>query len=381
METAFLLHFYKRVRGLSLLMILILSVSCSSDDSYVSNHSTPEKIADYFYKIEFTDYDWNFANNFIKHCDDAMIGGACTVIRNGDIVGRNLDTPYCEMCCSLVTVPATETRFASIGLSSFLVDITPSVLDKHPESKLIDAIPFAMTDGVNENGVFCAVNTLPVNDLKWKNGNNTDDEDLHFTFLVRYVLDNAESAKHAVELLSHRRLIMSECMREMHALIADESDTFIIEMIDGQMVVLTPKVNIMTNYYLALDHYTPHACGIERYELAKKYYDTCTDFDGMHHLLWMERYSNIYNRDNQPFWYSEFYLDHSMLFGKDITIDTPKEEYDADIDSEIELFKNRRRDKLLNLWFSSHSAVYNIKEKTVKISVQENFDDVYSFAL
>lgn len=95
--------------------------------------------------------------------------------------------------------------------------------------------------------------------------------------MPRFILDNATSAKHAVELLKNRNLTavnkdgvvcdylgVSKMGYELHCMIADKDDTYIIEMMDDYMNIIHSGSNVMTNYYLT--NSTPSGAGLERYE-------------------------------------------------------------------------------------------------------------------
>lgn len=58
----------------------------------------------------------------------------------------------------------------------------------------------------------------------------------------------------------------------------------------------------------------------------------------------MVKYSKMYDRSVDPFWYSEFNGD--VWKGQTITNDTPHEFYEEMIDKQINNYKNRKRSYL-----------------------------------
>ena len=68
--------------------------------------------------------------------------------------------------------------------------------------------------------------------------------------MVRYVLDHARSAGHAVSLLEQANIVGGFGNYGLHWMIADANDTYIVEVINGQLSVSKNKFSYMTNFYL-----------------------------------------------------------------------------------------------------------------------------------
>ena len=143
----------------------------------------------------------------------------------------------------------------------------------------------------------------------------------------RYVLDHAKSAAHGVELLKDMDIYGGYGPCGLHWMLSDEKETYIIECIDGELVARNDTDNIMTyapntpyakhiaktgqtvagKVYEGFPILTPHACGVERYAILKGHYaEGAESAEGMSHLMERVKYTQAYEADTEPFWYTEF---------------------------------------------------------------------------
>ena len=136
----------------------------------------------------------------------------------------------------------------------------------------------------------------------------------------------------------------------------------------------------MTNYYLSVDGYTPHACGIERMDIIKKGYDKAVSVEDMRRLMQSVHYTQAYKKSTKPFWYSEHYL-YDKETGKDYTIDTPKDEMQAHVDKIVEDFSRCTRDEPNGFWETVHSSVYDMDKLTLRVSMHEDYGKYWDFKL
>lgn len=144
------------------LFFRILLCGCAKEKLSTSSvHSEPVKLSEYLYEMTYTDYEPSAILEFLGNIDQIALGGACSVVRNGDFVGRNLDYYYCDMAETVIHVPAAPGRYASVGVASCLTDFTPDLIKKPPDSHYFDVIPYTVVDGINERGVYCSVNLVP----------------------------------------------------------------------------------------------------------------------------------------------------------------------------------------------------------------------------
>ena len=155
---------------------------------------------------------------------------------------------------------------------------------------------------------------------------------------------------------------------EVHFMIADKNETVIVEFINNKLKLIKNE-KIMTNFYLSTP-LTLHSHGIERYNILKKNYNISKNEDGMFKLMKKVFHSKLYN--SNPFWYSEYYYGN-------LTKNTPKTKFNDIIKKEKDKYKNRKRNR--ETWFTTHTAVYNIKNKTLSLLVQEDDSKKYEFDL
>ena len=344
-----------------------------------------EKVSDYLYRVRYAEPDYSAVNDvealsrFFKKRADAGNGKAfaCTAVVNGNIYGRNLDYHIGQYPEVIVWVDGKDGRYASIA-----VGILSNVHYKDMESgKLSDdmkrLLPFMITDGMNEKGVTCNMNYVPY-DVK-NDSTNPKAEELPFMMVNRYILDNAGSAAEAVELLKGRNLVEKPKNLGLHWMIADTKESYVVEIVDNELrVVKNPKA--MTNYYLSVDGYTPHACGIERMDIVNKNYDRANTVEGMRSLLQSVHYTQSYKKSTNPFWYSEHYQ-YDSATGKDYTVNTPKEEMAPLIEKITEKFSHCTRDKPDGFWETVHSSVYDMDKLTLRVSMHEDYGKYWDFKL
>ena len=57
-----------------------------------SSFTTPKKLADYLYYMEYSDYSAD-----LKTGEQVKTGFACSAVRNGNFYGRNLDLDYADV--------------------------------------------------------------------------------------------------------------------------------------------------------------------------------------------------------------------------------------------------------------------------------------------
>ena len=272
----------------ALLLVLMLAVTASA-----APFTAPKKLDNYLYYMEYTDYVPDFTTG-----ENVKMGFACSAVRNGNFYGRNLDLDYSDVPEFVIKVAAKEGRYASIGLATVLT-LKSNEVDKVSEAELL-ALPNMTFDGINENGVAINSNVAPAVDLDFATllSTNYGKPRIHSMAVVRYVLDHAKSAAHGVELLKNMDIYGGYgTWWNLHWMLSDEKETYIIECIDGELVARNDTDNIMTNFYvnyapktLYAEHVaqtgqkvagkvyegfpilTPHACGVERYAILKEHY-------------------------------------------------------------------------------------------------------------
>lgn len=363
-------HFYP------LILIALCAIGCSKENGAYTDHTTPVKLAPYLYEITFNNYNINKATDFFTTLNESLHGGACSAVRNGNFIGRNLDFFYDNTAEFIVHVPAAAGRYGSVGVSSCDFFLSTDIVDSGKRSPYIDLIPYFTVDGVNDQGVYASINMVSTGDLGCTTGTNPGATTLCASMVVRYVLDNFKTAQEACQALEKMNISTVSVMGEFHYLIADATDTYMVEIIDNHLVCSKDAGKIITNYHLLHDGYTPHAMGIERFNILKEHYDEGATLEGMSTLMQRVKYSQAYDPATNPVWYSDF---NSFVWnGEMISSDTPRNVVDEYIKYEWEQFQHKTRDIKNGLWITVHESVYDISEKTLRVYSQEDYTKYYS---
>lgn len=375
---------------LTAVMALVLGISAGNTFAE-TKHGEVTKVTDYLYEITYTNYDYA---DYLKELpkSDAKPAFGCSAVHNGQFYGRNFDFFYDENPQFVVHVPKAKGRFASVGVAVNFVTKNINDYDKIPFA--YTALPWETIDGINENGVVINNNVCPANDLKLyiaKEGTNPKKEKLYLSNVIRYVLDNAKSAKHAVKLLSEKNIVEdfpiifpdSEEMKSfgLHYMIADEKEQYIVEWRDNKMYY-TKDDPIMTNFFNTLPAYTPHAQGTERYDALKKnYYSGGASMEAMTNLMRKAQFYQAYDKNTENFWYSD-QLGYWDAFNMDVTHEVLANNPD---------FRKKLRNYVLEnmpfrrnspgVWHTTNTSIYDLKNRKLRLFVQENYDKYYEYSL
>lgn len=373
--------------------------------------STLTKISDYFYEIEYDKLDYEFAKEYNRKFYKPVAAG-CSSVRNGNWYGRNLDWFYNNQVDFLVRTTNDGSRYASIGIAGGVPELTKDVVESGNWVSQYKYLPFSMQDGINENGVFCNINVVPA-DKGYTKGTTPlieKREEICALSLVRYVLDNFESAYSAVEYIKnyvsvYQNKKLWEFGYESHFMIGDGENTFILEFVNNQIISINvtsgggdAKLDgktYMTNFYLSgvtLNNdgtvYTPYTqdathnaittngitkngSGLERYNIIAQNYSSSNSKIGMTSLMNLLKYSNSYNENQTPFWYTEFVGERGL------TVASTTQEYGPVVEIAIDMYEHRSRETA-STWHTTHSCVYDIQNKKVYVHSQETNDE-YEF--
>ena len=344
----------------------------------------PKKEDDYLYSFTLKDYE----EHLFPDTSGGIFTGGCSSIRNGNLYGRNLDLTYCDSPEFVIRVKAAPGRFSSIGLCADPV-ITSDVSEMTQKELL--SMPNITNDGINENGVIISCNVVDTTGVDDMTGTAPGKPAVHAAHVVRYLLDRAASAENAVELLKDIDIQGGFSGYGLHWMIADENDTFTAEIINNSLVVTKNSDFCMTNFYL---HYGPrvkeqeiagsifydfplltdYSIGVERYQILKDLYSGACSTEGMKAALMSTACANEYDTETSPAWYSE-------LCGGELTIKSPADELSRALDYQRELYYERDRKAPNGSWITWHSSIYNIKERTLTLFSQENWDKEHCFSL
>lgn len=306
----------------------------SIKDSYSVAHER-QKVADYLYEVEYN--SWNADKcNFLCEClgkTEEMWGSdtkeykdylrkewglsesdvqlivqirkyfeetdpypiLCTSCRNGNFIGRNFDWAYDDLDEFIIRTNNNGSHLKSIGVaSSFFPQILQDAIG------IESVLPMLTMDGVNECGVAININVVPPDAFGATYGTNPGHERLCAGVVPRFVLDNAKTAKEAVELLENRD-IFTVFFSEFHFMISDATESYIVECVNNELVVLQQNVSkptAMSNFHVSnSEHYDDYNCvygateigptyaahslGIERYDLAMSNIRSVNSIDQM----------------------------------------------------------------------------------------------------
>lgn len=357
-----------------------------------------EKVTDFLYEVIYENYDYE---DGFQYGETFRYSPVCSAVRKGKYIGRNLDWYYSNDAEIVVKTKPHNGRHGTIGVSHSA--ISNEQCESGDYEKYCDILPFMMSDCLNDVGVYASMNVVYAEDKGLTTGTNPGKQDLCQLMIPRYVCDFANSAKEAIGLLNECNIYSPKSINEeCHILLCDNDDTYIIEFVDNEMVVLSStddeyedipnNENIITNFYLSgwngdikavysgatkeevdATGLTPHAMGLERYEIIDGAYTNLTDKENFISLMEDLKYTNMYNESQNPFWYSEF------VDGK-LTIYSEDNDFTSIVNQAIDLFEHRTRD-VENTWFTAHTSIYDIENKKLSVFVEEDYLHKYEFKL
>ena len=374
---------YKIAASGILCALLVCLAACAAKETEMKE-PCPERLADYLYYMELEDYSFSA----MPQSESPLFTGGCSSVRKDNFYGRNLDLSYCEIPEFIVRVNAAPGRFASIGVCADPT-ITCAV-GEMTEAELL-TMPNVTNDGINENGVIISENVVDATGVDDMSGTAPGKEKIHSSRVVRYLLDRAESAEHAVELMEELDIVGGFSGSGLHWMIADTADTYIVEIIDSQLTVSKNDKFYMTNFYL---NYGPvqaeqniagnrfenvpllndYAIGVERWCLLRDGYDGIATAEDMAKLLEAVRSTAMYDKAANPIWYSE-------CTGGALSIHSDKADFEVALETQIQLFQARDRTNPQGDWITWHSSVYDIESRTLCVYSQEDYSVSYRYQL
>lgn len=366
---------------------------------------TISKVEPYLYKAYYNTYNYEDAEEYFKNAFPVPFG-ACSSVIKGDFYGRNYDWYYDRTASFELFTTANQGRHATMGHSAIPM-ITDEIANSGSYNPYYAILPFYTLDGVNDHHVGCNLNVLPVGDKAKTVGTNPGKPDMCLLMVVRYILDYANSADHAIELLKELNLYSaySETFQEeFHLMVGDPTKTIIVEFVDGYengMHIMSNvddgfdnipnDLPIMTNFYLTdwngegltvmggatedevrETGLTDHAMGVERYNVLANGYENVTNLDTMAELMKSVWYTKTYSETENPVWYTEM-VGNYKTYG-DMTIYKTADDYAPIMEYVRDLYEHRSdadRDKN-NLWQTVCSCIYDLKNLKMYIYSQEN---------
>lgn len=274
------------------------------------------------------------------------------------------------------------------------------MVDNKIYSDAFKALPFAVLDGRNDHGVACSINIVH-SDKGYTSGTNPGKPNLCELSIIRFMLDYADSAVDGINKLNQMNIwsALKDIEEEIHMSVKDPTGCYIVEFIHNSMHVMSNipddgfddipnNLPIMTNFYLSewdgdtttgfyteggMDPSTstlePYSQGVERYDILRAGYDSVANYQDMIDLMKQVTYTYAYDRDRNPFWYSELVANYEK-YG-DLNIFKNKEEFKPVVDIFIQQYEERSRDSG-KTWQTVHTSTYDLDNKKLYVTVQEN---------
>lgn len=397
-----------RFIALTFLPLSLLSLNSCAKNNY---YSDAKQIAPFLHEITYNDYEYDSKYETLTVDDMTGLDFGCTAIRNGNLYGRNYDYYYSNSPSILVKMKSNNERYKSIGIANHfgledddLVNLEKSRGAQHA----INIIPNFMLDGINENGVVCNMNIVDTDDGGGKVlSTNPGKPKLYIFFALRYILDNAKSAEHAIQLLNeHDIYALEQNTNNVHFMIADANKTYIVEFITKNGLTKLraeekySKERVMVNFYNNLTpqeaaatykntpaayspikNYNNNAHGTERYEFIQDHYEDCETTYGMWSVLHDIRYGIMYLNPEEPDWPSEDFSQEEIYAVEEMGGEY--KDYRDIYNLTRFILDSGRRDlgRVGDTWITMHSEIFDIEEKTMRLNVQEDYVNTYNYDL
>lgn len=402
--------------------------SCSKDESPAIEYKQTECLAkynDYLYGLEYDDYDFKACTELLEERYGSIAPAACSEVRKGNFVGRNLDWYINRDLSAVIRINAKGTpsddnfytaRYASIGMvgcmPEFGIDYVKSTTEYLPVYELL---PMSTGDGINENGVYVGVNVTATGETsmdpaKWKDHqwglgaaytNPTSDKKLCVTSLVRVILDHATSVDDAIRIVNSINWYepinfpIPGATQAFHWLICDKNTSCVLEFVDNTPVfVKTTNVNtpslatIMTNFnnYLMQDGIIQdHGIGYERWDLLHDSYvyapETAEGMQGLMEKVWYTK-SYTMSIDEPGYWATEnpnpYFTAPQMYKHPEILQD---ERYKQVVDYNVADYNNRDSWHTLDctVWYTTHTSIYDLTTRSLSVKLHEGLDGMKEY--
>lgn len=375
---------------------------------------------EYLYEAEYDDIDYDFAYEYMKQFKPGtentellqgyfkqanFHSGACSVFYKDGIFARNLDWNYSEEVSFVVTTPNRNGRYATLGIADTIPELTKDVVESRTRIDAFKILPFRIVDGINECGLVFNYNVVPSGDRGATTGTNPLAEtEICIRMLGRYLLDYCKDTTEAIRALQNDLNIYAPFIdgesHEIHLMIADQANAYIVEFIDGHLRILQTNdgtaagINlaqpIMTNFYVTdseidymskhikISSLSPHSHGTERYNIIADELKTIPIMNPADALTIMRKvnYTQAYTLSTDR-WLSEFVDDytHTVPQWGDITIDMietdPQKVLKPANWAQDYFYNHRSRTDGGRTWQTVHTSVYDIPNRKLYITTQE----------
>lgn len=363
------------------------------------------KLDNYLYSINYNkqQIDYQYALDYFKnHYFDVDLG-ACSTVYKDRLLGRNYDWYYSETASFVVKKEASNKNFASIGMASGSLGLTPEFIESRQWDDYYKILPYYLLDGINEYGLVASMNVVPSGDKGLTTGTHPELEgdSICLLMLPSYVLDHFKTADEAISWIVNEAKLYApkkeSGREELHFIIADKTNSYIVEFINNEAKITTSDKPYITNFYLDnisynddntvnLNSVTPYGNGIERYNLITDKYNQIDSTLSMLQLMTELNYTHAYRTFPLDDWwktdFADAYADKGYPF-PNLTVTSPAIDYvNCGLVNWITTaFNNRTRDGQ-STWQTVHTAVYDLDKKQLVLLTQEqNINTLKTFQL
>lgn len=341
----------------------------------------------YLHEMAFDDSYKADAEAWYESHSPSVESGACSACYKNGKLGRRYDWQFDSAAEFVVRMSEGKNedgsrRYASVGVASLGNELTEEMVVSGKYTDMYRVLPGRTVDGVNDAGVAVEVNVIPRSEDDPVKGEGK----MHPWGVVRYVLDRFNSAEKAAYYIKDHYYIPDGNKYAYHWMIADKvSGAWIVE--DGKAFKI--DASAMTNFRVQrvaecmtdgkvdrakLAEIDPYGTGTERW-------DVLAAAEIVEAALAGTKWTDLYVEGTEPVRLSDF-----AEVGYATVDETEKLEAARQfaIAKWAEGERESHRDEVLApdvyWWQSVHVSVYDLENKTLTLSVQEE-DKAFVFAV
>lgn len=351
------------------------------------------KLQDYAYKFDYPTLDYAGAYKHFAEEQNAPTN-ACSTLRNGNFVGRQLDWLYSNMADVVVRTPHTAQYKKVIGTAGGMSNITEAYIQAHSTSEKYKLIPFYLQDGINEDGLFACMNVVPTDyGVNTAIPTGTQEVEINALMLVRFVLDRFSTASEAANYIKEHCKVffpveLHQDNYETHIFLTSGNTSYAVEFINNATEIVDISATpYMTNFHrygvtlnadntvmtpatgdaIEVNGITEYGQGLERFNIIASGIDGVTDKAKMRVLLDELTYTRMYSTNPDyanPEWLTE-------LVGGDLKVNSAVSAFADATSAAGQAYTDRDRNNP-KTWQTTHSVIYDLANKTMSICFQED---------
>ena len=408
-------------------------------DKYKNKYDNLTKLSDYFYLVDYIALDYEVASDYFKEDEEDIIINTSNTLRAKDFVGRNVDSRYDKNVDFLVRTKAFLGRYATMGFATRLKTLTEEFVNSRTFTPLFATLPFNLTEGINDKGLFASVDYFIPNSTERQTKkafpSGKAEVELSTSMVVRYILDHFENALDAITYLEeHAEIYMAHQTAknklECQWFVSDlDGNTYLLQILKREdnsqylshiEITDIPVVTNFSKFGIKLGTnsqpdskivYTPATK-----ERISPDYDEYWDADTYNNIrqagIGLETYNNLINalpnlnvieelepedlqRVVENILFTKCYTDNPELIykflftnydgdwdGKQLKVNSSISEFLPIIAEQKHKYLIRSRDSSdpgFGTKQTLHSCVYDLRSQKVYIKIQENLEIEFSF--